>query len=420
MAIPRTVIYHPVGFDVRNLVRSVDGLRGRSLVGSDAAVRELEGRFAKYVGASHAVAFPYARSAVYFALKSRNFAAGSEIIMPPITIKPMVDVVLALGLRPVFVDIERETLCFDVARLEDAITDRTRAILITYLFGIVPDVKTLMSQCRARGLFVIEDFSHNLNAKYEGKKLGTFGDVGVYSCSVTKTLDAYAGGLAVTDDETLLAALRGAQRTLRRAPAKRVRARIVRDLVWNVATRRWVFSLAVFPLLRLLRRASPRLEQRLTGARLGLKPVSELAEDYFEEFTWLQAQAGLAMLDTVEEEDARRIGNVESIREACRQQLERFPRSLAGAENVYWQCMVYARDEEKVRSALARRGIDTGTTNLSLVCGLGIYPEYERRCPNAEYVKRNALYVPVYGRLTRRELERIQEALRDALSADQA
>ncbi len=94
--------------------------------------------------------------------------------MPPITIKPMVDVVLSLGLRPVFVDLELETLCFDVDQLKKAITPKTRAILVSST-KLVPDLEPLLTVSQEHGLVVIEDFSHALNASFRGKKLGTFG-----------------------------------------------------------------------------------------------------------------------------------------------------------------------------------------------------------------------------------------------------
>ena len=245
MTIPRAIVYHSLGFDIKNLLSSHRGLDRCSPQDADASIHEFETRFGEYVGAKHAIAFPFARTALYFTLKSQGFALGSEIIMPPITIKPMLDVVVNLGLKPVFVDLDRDTLCFDLEKLEEAISERTQTILVTYLFGVVPDVERLMQLCRKHGLFVVEDFSHSLNAKFKDKKLGTFGDVGIYSCSVTKTLDAYGGGLAVTDDDQIATALKSAKATLISTPSKRLRAKIRTSLFYNLATRRLVFTLAV-------------------------------------------------------------------------------------------------------------------------------------------------------------------------------
>lgn len=90
-------------------------------------------------------------------------------------------------------------------------------------------------------------------------------------------------------------------------------------------------------------------------------------------------------------------------------------RVIRHGRSVYWQFVVFAPDAERFRKALARRGIDTGTTNLSLVCGLGIYPEYEKKCPNAERVKNNAMYIPVYPRLGEKALKHVIDAIPHAL-----
>ena len=415
MAISRAIVYHPLRFDLKNLLATFGSRAFRSSPQSAAKVEEFEFVFAEYVGSRHAVAFPFARTALYFALKNQRFEVGSEVIMPPITIKPMMDVVVALGLRPVFVDIERDTLCFDLEELENAINQNTKAILITYLYGVVPNVKRLISLCREHGLFVIEDFSHNLNARSPVGSLGTLGDVGIYSCSATKTLDAYGGGLTVTDDEALFSALKEAQAALRPTPAKRLRAKVLKDVVWNVATQKWLFSIVIFPLLRILRKVNPTLEQRLTGARLGLKPAGELPEEYFERFTKLQAEAGLTMLRRVDEEDAGRILNVEEIKRSLPEHARPWPQLLDGCRNVYWQFVVYLPDGEKAKKSLARRGVDAGTSNLSLISGLGIYTEYERSCPNAEYIKNHAFLIPAYRRLSRRDLRNVKRALREVI-----
>lgn len=415
MAIPRTIVYHPVSFDVRNYVASFRDPNRVSTAQATEKVKEFERAFARHMGMSSAHAFPYARTALYFALKAQNFEPGSEIIMPPITIKPMMDIVISLGLKPVFADIELDTLCFDPDELKKAITPKTRAVLVTYLFGIAPNLDQLIALCRERDLFVVEDFSHALNASWNDKKLGTFGHVGIYSCSRTKTLDAYGGGVAVTNDPVLAERLEEAQGSLRPTPPARLRAKITQTLITNVATRRPVFTAAVAPMLSLVGKFNPEKEKALTGARQNLKPDTVLPEDYFEQFTWAQAEAGLAMLEKVEKEDDKRISNVTQIRRPLVAFGEPCARTDKHGRSVYWQFVVFAPDAERFRKALASRGIDTGTTNLSLVCGLGIYPDYEKKCPNAERVKNNAMYIPVYPRLGERSLQHVIDAITDAL-----
>lgn len=415
MTLPRTIVYHSLWFDFRNYVASFKDLNRVPVEEAAAKVAEFERAFASYMGSDHASAFPYARTALYFALKAQKFEPGSEIIMPPITIKPMMDVVLSLGLKPVFADLELDTLCFDAEQVKKAITPKTRAILITYLFGVAPNMEPLLAVCKEHGLFVVEDFSHALNASFKGKKLGTFGNVGIYSCSRIKTLDAYGGGLAITNDEVLAKQLEDAKATLKPTPPSRLRSKVAQTLIWNVATRRPVFTAAVAPMLAVVGKVNPEREKKLTGARLNLKPDTELPGDYFEQFTWAQAEAGLAMLKKVEEEDSQRIANAATLRQALAHLGEPCARAIKEGRSVYWQFVVYAQNAERFRKALARRGIDTGNTNLSLVSGLGIYPDYEKKCPNAELIKNNAMYIPVYPRLGESALKHVAASIAEAL-----
>ena len=418
MAIPRAIIYHSLPFEIQSLLSSF--LDSRDPESDPAIIHRFERRFADYMGTRHAIAFPFARTALYFCLKSQDFPRGSEIVMPPITIKPMVDVVVNLGLKPVFVDLEPETLCFDLERLERAVNQNTRAILVTYLFGVVPDIERLLVITSRHRLFVVEDFSHSLNSEFRNKKLGTFGDVGIYSCSVSKTLDAYGGGLAVTDDKQLAKKLEFSAATLAETPRSRLRSKIRSSLIWNLATRRLIFTFATWPLLRLFRALDPTLYKKILGSRQDLKAHAELPAYYFERFTSFQAKVADAMLTSVSTNDAVRMTNADQLRRSLVPFGEPFARSQPETKNVSWQFVVFPIDKQKFEDVFAANGIDTGTTNLSLVNALGIYPEYEDRCPAAEHIKLNAMYVPAYPRLSNRDVAKISRALQLAFDESDA
>ena len=154
----------------------------------------------------------------------------------------------------------------------------------------------------------------------------------------------------------------------------------------------------------------------MTGARLGLVPDRTLPDSYFEQFTWLQAVAGKAAMPEVESGDEGRIANVTALRNVLAKSGNAIGETLPGARSVYWQFVVFSSQPGRFEQIMASEGIDTGTSNLSLISGLGIYPEYERACPNAEFVKKYGMYVPINPRLTPRDLENIRGALEQALS----
>lgn len=411
MALARACVYHSVGFDLRNLAGAVLRPESERTIAGERDVERFEDAFAAHVGARHCIAFAYARSAVHFALAAQAFDPGSEIIMPPITIKPMMDAVLSLGLRPVFVDVDPDSLIFDLADFDEMVGPRTRAVLLTYLFGVAADPRPIIARCRERGIFVIEDFSHNLGAAIDGRQLGTFGDVGVYSCSPTKTLDAYGGGLAVTDSARLADELAARQQQLPHPPARRVRPKILRDLLLNVMSRKAVWSVFGFPLVRTLRRRAPQLELALTAGPQNHEPTSELGPDAFERLSARQARAGLDVLAAVARGDETRRANNAQLQTALRSVGARYPLGAPGGRHVYWQSVVDVEDASTVQAALAQWGVDSGTTNLPLIAELGVYPEYERPCPAARRVKESALYLPAHVRVGARGLRRVAAAI---------
>jgi len=417
VALARACVYHSVGFDLRNLAGAALRPESNPTAAGERDVKRFEDAFAGYVGVRHCSAFAYARSAIHFALATQAFDPGSEIIMSPITIKPMMDAVLSLGLRPVFVDIDPDSLIFDLADFDEMVGPQTRAVLLTYLFGVAADPRPIISRCRERGIFVIEDFSHNLGAAVDGRQLGTFGDVGVYSCSPTKTLDAYGGGLAVTDRADLADELAARQMELPHPPARRIRPKILRDLLLNVMSRKLVWSTFGFPLVRTLRRYAPHLELVLTAGPQRHQPTAQLAPDAFERLSPRQARAGLAVLPAVARGDEIRRSNNALLHTALRSVGARFPLGTPGARHVYWQSVVDVDDVSAVQAALAKAGVDAGTTNLSLVAELGVYPEYERSCPTARRVKESGLYVPAHVRVSSRGLRRVADALVSVLGA---
>ena len=198
LPIPRGRISHSLFEDISWLFRSTfEKIYDQQKIASFQSV------FAGYVERKHCVVFPFARTGIYSVLKNLELPEGSVVIMPPITIKPILDVVLHLKLIPVFVDIDPSTVCFSEVGLSEALKSKPRVAILTYLFGIVPNVEKICASLRGANVFIIEDFSQCLNGTFRHKKIGTFGDVSVYSASSVKTLDTYGGGFVFTDDHEM-------------------------------------------------------------------------------------------------------------------------------------------------------------------------------------------------------------------------
>lgn len=406
MAIPRTCTYHRARRDVSAFLRA---LRFRTPRGpTDACpVAQVERAVAEHVGAEHAVAFSSARSAVFHVLAGLRAEPGDEVILPPLTIRGMADAVEACGLVPKYVDLDPRNLLFDSSLLDGAITRRTRAVVVTYLFGVPADPSRLVELCRRRGVLVIEDFSQNLGgtAGPDGRSVGTLGDVGVYSASVTKVLDTFGGGVAVTDDVALADGLQSARRALDPATRRRLVRLTARGLVLGATLRDPVFSWVMFPVLRAVRRWVPSLERTVSGAEPHGRRWSLRATGAFERYSALQAEEGLHQLALVAEHDQARVGHSVRLRRQVARLGGEVPAGDRGARGSWWQTVVYVDQPRVFQRAMARWGVDVAPTNLSLLADL----------PVARRVKEQAMYLPTAPGLTDRDLDRVEAALASAL-----
>lgn len=163
-------------------------------------VREFEEAFARYTGASHAVAVNSCTAALHLALASIGLREGDEVIVPTMTFAASGEVVLYFKARPVLVDCAEGTFHLDPEQVAKAVTPRTRAILPVDYSGYPGDMDAIRSIARSHGLKVIEDAAHALPSAYKGGKVGTIADITCFSFYATKTLTTGEGGMVTTED----------------------------------------------------------------------------------------------------------------------------------------------------------------------------------------------------------------------------
>jgi len=172
-------------------------------------VKAFEEEAARYLGARHAVACNSGTDALVIALRALGIGPGHEVITTPFTFFATAEAISHVGARPVFVDIDPESMNLDPLLVEKAVTARTRAILPVHLFGRACDMAELGDIAKRHGLKVVEDCAQSFGARYRGKQTGTMGQVGCYSFFPSKNLGAYGdGGLMATDDDALADTLR--------------------------------------------------------------------------------------------------------------------------------------------------------------------------------------------------------------------
>ncbi|WP_454021032.1 DegT/DnrJ/EryC1/StrS family aminotransferase [Azospirillum sp. Marseille-Q6669] len=166
-------------------------------------VRQFEEGWRRRFGARHAVSVNSATSGLFAAMGAIGVSPGDEVIVPPYTMSATAMAPLVYGAIPRFVDIEEETFALDPAAVERAITPRTRAILVTNLFGHPAKLGALRALADRHGLFLVEDNAQGPLASEAGRLAGTVGHIGVFSLNYHKHIHTGEGGMCVTDDDDL-------------------------------------------------------------------------------------------------------------------------------------------------------------------------------------------------------------------------
>ncbi len=318
-----------------------------------AKVRELETRFAEYIGVKHAIATSNGTTALHAALVACGIGPGDEVITTPFTFIASANAALLVGARPVFVDIDPATFTLDPSQVEDRITPRTRAILPVHLYGQPADLDALVDICRRRDLWLIEDACQAHGAAWRGQRVGSFG-LGTFSFYPTKNMTTAEGGMITTNDDAVAAA-----------------ARLFRE----------------------------------HGAPVRYQHVS-LGHNF--RMTDIHAAIGLAQFDQLEAWTERRIANAAALSRG----ITRFekPTVRPEARHVFHQYTIRVQgDRDAAKEQLHRRGIGTGIHYPAPVHHQPLYRDlgYDETHPEAERAAREALCLPVHPALSAADLERI-------------
>jgi dTDP-4-amino-4,6-dideoxygalactose transaminase len=171
---------------------------GRYVLGAE--VKAFENEYAAYCETAHCVSVANGTDAIILGLKALGVVAGDEVVTTPFTAIPTISAIVAAGGRPVFADIDEETLLLDVDAAANAVSERTRVVLPVHLFAHMFDVERLRSKLPER-VRIIEDAAQAHGCRLRGRMAGTLGDIGTYSFYPSKNLGALGdGGAVVTDD----------------------------------------------------------------------------------------------------------------------------------------------------------------------------------------------------------------------------
>lgn len=328
-------------------------------------VAEFEEKFAEYIGVKHAVAASSGTTALHLALLAAGVGLGDEVITTPFTFAATGNSVLYVGAKPVFVDIDNETYNLDPEKIENAVTDKTKAIMPVHLYGQPADMDPINRTADDHGLLIIEDAAQAHGALYNGKRTGSLGDMGCFSFYPTKNMTTSEGGIITTDNEEM-----AGKACVLRAHGE---------------------------------------SERYTHVVLG----------YNFRMTDIAAAIGIVQLKKLEKFNEKRIENAKYLTEHIDKiKGIKAPYVADNVKHVFHQYTVRVEKSKRdeLIEFLTSRGIGTGIHYPKPIYQQKIYQErgFSASCPEAENAASEVLSLPVHPSLEGNDLKKIVSVLKEA------
>lgn len=332
-------------------------------------IEAFEKKFAKFVGAKYACAVSSGTAGLHLALIAVGIKKGDEVITSPFSFIASANVILYVGAKPVFVDVDQRTGNIDPKKVEKAVTKKTKAILPVHIFGQPAEMGAIMKIAKKHKLMVIEDACESLGAKHKGKMAGTFGQSGVFAFYANKQMTTGEGGMIVTNDravDELCRSLRNQGRTP--------------DMQW--------------------------LDHKYLGFNYRMDEMS--------------AALGLAQIEKIDflikkrQEIARWYGKeLKRIRS-----LVEIPRTAPGATHTWFVYVVQIKNSRTNRDTVIQELAKRGVSSKPYLPSIHLFSFYKDRFgydagdfPIAESISASVLALPFYIGLTRQDIKNIVEIL---------
>ena len=189
-------------------IEAVSEVLASKWISTGARVREFERAFAERIGVKYAIAVSSCTAALHLSLVVTGIGIDDEVITTPYTFTATAEAIRYVGAKPVFVDINPDTLNIDVDKIEDAITPDTKAIMPVHIAGLPCDMGGLHEICQNNDLLLIDDAAHAIPAEYNGQPIGTLGDLTAFSFYANKNITTAEGGMITTNSDTYAKHLR--------------------------------------------------------------------------------------------------------------------------------------------------------------------------------------------------------------------
>lgn len=368
-----------------------------------SARTELENRFADFLGVGKSYAVGSGREGLYMILKSLGLNGGDEIILQGFTCMVVVNAIVWAGLKPVFVDMD-DSYNLDPEKLKEKIGPKTRAVLIQHTFGIPAEIKEIIKTCRENNLTLIEDCAHAMGAEYQGKKVGTFGDLSFFSLGRSKVISCVSGGIVVVNNSKYREAFEREFNESSEMPAGKIFQYLYHPIVCSKA--KLLYGIQLGKLTMLVAQKLRLINYEVTPS----EKAGKLVKPFPTRLPNALAKVALVQFSLLEKFNARRV----AISEKYLQTLAnieglKLPPKKAGA--IWLRFPIEVDNPAKLMAAAKKEGVILGDWYTAPVAPPDINHEksfYQKgSCSRVEKVCRRIVNLPTHQSITDRDLEKI-------------
>lgn len=407
--IPRGTVYFPFRVIKKAWISVFSGV---ALKGKSTAL--FEKRFAEYIGTKYALSTSSGKIALYLCLKALGLQQGDEVILPSYTVSEVASIILSAGARPVFIDIDPLTDNMDAHLIEERITEKTRFILLTHIYGQPCDIEPIMDIAKKYSLKVIEDCAQACGAEYKGKKVGCFGDLAYFSFGLMKNLNTLGGSMITTNDKSLAEMVKKELDTFLYPRKRNLIKRLFFASILHCFTRPIVFSIFAYPVICIFALGNSKILYSLLGSKRPAGAIEQHnLERYKRRFTNLQAIVGIEQLKDLDRNNDLRITNAMALDTFFNGHDIEKVQSLPYVKNIYLNYVIRIKERRKVIRELLHRGIDVTNGYVESCAARKEFQKYKRHCPASEKLANENLYLPIQPPLAEVHMAHIAKSIKE-------
>jgi len=379
---------------------------------SGDSVTRLEESICELTGARHAIATPMARTGIYLLVR-HMIQPGQEVIMSPYTIADVVNMVVCAGGRPVFADIDSASCNINPESVAELINPNTGLVMATHFYGQMADMEPLLQICADRNIPLIEDAAQAFGGRQKGRFSGTIGHAGVFSFGLYKNVNAFFGGMVVTDDDRLTADIRREIEQWPYQSAVGIAKKALSGLITDLVTRQPFFGFFFFHLFRwaFLNNVDVINNQLKIDVSPELK--TELPADLKCRMLPVQARLVQRQLGNVDSDTASRLAAARQYHSGLSDIPELHLAPLCeDLSHIYWYFPIQYEDRADLVAHVLREGQDITPSYHRNCAALPCFEEYARPCPNAQKTADSVVYLPTYPAYGSRQIDKTIKAIR--------